>query len=120
MIGTAFYALGVIACMILIVVAAIVGIGALILALPYLIGIALLIAILWSLTTFFSTSFGHFAGTALLVTGGIAFIVWIAWLLLTIKSRREAKTRADRERWIEMEKNWNECKSPPPWMRRAS
>ncbi len=46
MIETAFYALGVIACMIAIVVAVILGLWAFVLALPYLIWLALLVGVL--------------------------------------------------------------------------
>lgn len=112
MIGTAFYALGVIICMILIVIAALVGVAIFLEALPYLAGLALLGLVLWA---FVATGVGQF----LLIGGFIALVVWMVALLVfrffTRKARHTKEARAEEEKWLLWDKNWKERKSPSPW-----
>jgi hypothetical protein len=109
MIATAFYVLGVIVCMILIVLAVVAGLAVFLELLPYLLGFALLALALWVGAQFLATSIGQF----LLIGGAIA----VAVLAVAKLPSRADKARAEEEKWIAREKNWSERKSPPPWAR---
>ncbi len=84
MIGTAFYALGVIACMILIVAGAVAGIAVVVALLPYLLGFAALAIALWIVLYFLGTSIGQWLALAALVTGFV-------WLMVRDKGNTRRK-----------------------------
>jgi hypothetical protein len=84
MIGTAFYVLGVIACMISIVVAAVAGIALVIAALPYMVGFGLLALALWILGMLLDTPVGAFFAKVLIACGMAAGAAWLVRRMLTL------------------------------------
>jgi hypothetical protein len=100
-IGTAFYALGVIVCMIVIVLIAVAVFGAtfvlLRMAVP-LIGFLAMVALAWWLGL-----------KSILLLGGFAAIIGGMWWLAQNNERgkTQAFLREQKERWAALDKNWN-------------
>jgi uncharacterized membrane protein YciS (DUF1049 family) len=97
-IGTAFYVLGVIACMFVIVVAAI----ALIVNFELVIGLVGFLALLW---------FAWWVGLSQILLAGAILgpIIGGLWWLATRsdRKRRRGEERVQQERWEGLDKRWN-------------